>query len=409
MQFSPMKFLHTADWHLGKRLERFDRQEEQRAVLQEICQLADQEAVDLILIAGDLFDTFNPPNQSVEDFYQTLRILSKNGERAVVAIAGNHDSPQRIEAPNPLARACGIVLAGFPNTEIRPFALETGLALTRSAPGFCELQLPGVEHPVRILLTPYANQGRLRKALGEEEEIRTVLGNHWQELAEEYCDEAGVNLLITHLYMMSEGSTPPDEPDDERPIKVGNASAIYTQSIPPQIQYAALGHLHRYQNMSGADCPVVYPSSILAYSFAEAHQTKYVVIGTVEPGQEVTFERHAIATGMPLQRKTFAAMDDAVAWLDQNQECYVELTMQTDSFISGQDRKRLQEAHPRIIGPIPEFVGATEEGGHSQTRIDLSQSREELFEAYFLEKKGVPPGAEMMELFAEIIQNGGQS
>lgn len=408
MQFSPMKFLHTADWHLGKRLERFDRQEEQRAVLQEICDLADREEVDLILVAGDLFDTFNPPNQSVEDFYRALRVLSKNGERAVVAIAGNHDSPQRIEAPNPLARACGIVLAGFPNVEIPTFELETGLSLTQSAPGFCELKLPGVDHPVRLLLTPYANQGRLRKALGDEEEIRTVLGQHWQELADTYCDDKGVNILMTHLYMMSEGSTPPDEPDDERPIKVGNASAIFTQGIPSQIQYAALGHLHRYQNMSGANCPVIYPSSILAYSFGEAHQTKYVVIGELKPGEEVAFERHPIASGMPLKRKTFAEIDEAVAWLDAHQDCYVELTIQTPTFISGEDRKRLQEAHPRIIGPIPEFVGDTEMGSIPRAHLDLSQSREELFQAYFKEKKGVPPGPEMMDLFAEILQKEGK-
>src|SRR6476660_3431294 len=98
-----MRLLHTADWHLGKKLERFSRLEEQKLALEEIIQIADEQEVDAILIAGDLFDNYNPASEAVELFYKTLKRLSKNGKRAVIAIAGNHDSPDRIEAPDPLA------------------------------------------------------------------------------------------------------------------------------------------------------------------------------------------------------------------------------------------------------------------------------------------------------------------
>lgn len=388
---------------MGKRLERFERGEEQKAVLKEICKIADEENVDLILIAGDLFDTFNPPNQAIEDLFQTVKVLSKNGERPVVAIAGNHDSPQRIEAPDPLARANGIIFAGFPDSESTAFELETGLSLTQSAPGFVELKLPGIDFPTRLLLTPYANESRLRKALGDEEEIRDLLREHWKKLAEEYCDDKGVNLLMAHLYMMPEGTTPPDEPEDERPIRVGNASAIYTNCIPEGIQYVAMGHLHRYQNMSGGPCPVVYPSSILAYSFSEAHQKKYVVIGDVEPGKEVEIKRLELTEGMPLERKTFEDINDAVGWLSENQKCYVELTIRTPTYIKGEDRRKIMAAHPRVIGPIPEFTGEISLDNGSRS-IDLTQSREELFKAYFKEVQSVEPGEEMMALLEEIIE-----
>ncbi|MCB0293286.1 MAG: exonuclease subunit SbcD, partial [Calditrichaeota bacterium] len=101
-----MKILHTADWHLGKRLERFSRLEEQREVLEEICGIAEQEAVDAVIIAGDIYDTFNPASEAVELFYKTVKRLADEGRRAVVAIAGNHDSPDRFAAPEPLAREC---------------------------------------------------------------------------------------------------------------------------------------------------------------------------------------------------------------------------------------------------------------------------------------------------------------
>ena len=100
-----MKILHTADWHLGKRLERFERLPEQEVVLEEICEIADRENVDVVLVAGDLYDSFNPTIEATELFYKILRRLTQDGKRPVVAIAGKHDSPTRIEAPNPLARA----------------------------------------------------------------------------------------------------------------------------------------------------------------------------------------------------------------------------------------------------------------------------------------------------------------
>ena len=93
-----MKFLHTADWHLGKKLNGHSRHPEQVEVLDEICRIAEEKAVDLILVAGDLFDNSNPSIESTELFYKTLRRLSADGSRAVIAIAGNHDSPERIAA-----------------------------------------------------------------------------------------------------------------------------------------------------------------------------------------------------------------------------------------------------------------------------------------------------------------------
>ncbi|MEL6823687.1 MAG: exonuclease subunit SbcD, partial [Calditrichota bacterium] len=94
-----IRILHTADWHLGKRLERFSRLDEQRAILAEICDIAEREEVDIVCIAGDVFDTFNPPIEATEIFYKYVKRLANNGRRPVVAIAGNHDSPDRFETP----------------------------------------------------------------------------------------------------------------------------------------------------------------------------------------------------------------------------------------------------------------------------------------------------------------------
>jgi exonuclease SbcD len=104
-----MKILHTADWHLGKRLDSFSRIDEQVLVMNEIVDIADRENVDLVIIVGDLFDAFNPGVEAIELFYRTIKRLTKNGIRPVLAIAGNHDSPYLIDALDPLARASGII------------------------------------------------------------------------------------------------------------------------------------------------------------------------------------------------------------------------------------------------------------------------------------------------------------
>ena len=302
-----MKILHTADWHLGKRLQDFQRLQEQKDVLAEIVRIANQEDVDLVLVAGDLFDTFNPDPQAEDLLYSTLKELTANGRRTVVAIAGNHDSPDRIEAQDHFGRECGIIFAGFPQTEVRSHALSCEAKLLRSAPGFIELQLPRHEAPVRIILTPYANEARMWSFFGMtdlDDALRQSLKGHWATLADTYMDGSGVNLLVAHLFVMKRGGEQPEESDDERSIlQIGGASMVYTDMVPPQVQYVALGHLHRHQEMGGGPCPVVYSSSPLAYSFAEADQQKYIVLIDATPKKAVT------VTPVPLKnrQKTLAS------------------------------------------------------------------------------------------------------
>lgn len=400
-----MKILHTADWHLGKRLEKFSRMDEQREVLEEIIQIAEDNDVDGVLIAGDLFDNFNPSTEAVELFYRSLKRLSNNGKRVVVAIAGNHDSPDRIEAPDPLARECGILFAGYPDSVISVGELDCGIAILQSEPGFIELKLPGCDETLRIIITPYANEYRLKTFLGVDEtesELRNVLETRWKELADRYCDDKGVNILLAHLFMMKKGSAPPEEPEDEKPIlHVGGAQAIYSENIPEQIQYVALGHLHRHQTIDNKPCPMVYCSSPLSYSFAEAEQQKFVVLLDIEPAKEVQYSKIPLTKGKKLQRKRFDDIDEAVKWLQENPDSLVELTMVTDQYMRSDDRKRLLQVHSGIVTLIPELINSDQVESQSQT-LDLNQSIEDLFKQYFQHRHGIEVNDELFDLFKEI-------
>ncbi|WP_286831246.1 metallophosphoesterase family protein [Sphingobacterium sp. UBA6308] len=401
-----MKILHTSDWHLGKRLDSFSRIDELVLVMDEIVHIADRENVDLVIVAGDLFDAFNPGVEAIELFYRTIKRLTKNGMRPVIAIAGNHDSPHLIDAPDPLARTSGIILIGHPHAVVTPFATE-GFTVLQSDTGFIELSLPQFDYPIRILHTAYANEIRLKQYLGEEKEskLNEVLAANWQKIANTYCDDKGVNILTAHLYMNKLGSPLLEEPDGEKPVKIGNADLIYSEAIPPQVQYTALGHIHGYKNIGSAEKPVIYASSPLCYSFSEAGQTKYVALVNVSAGEQAIVERIPLTQGKPLVRKSFDDIEQCISWLSENPNALVELTLKSETFLKAEDRKRIYQSHSGIIYLIP-LVKQDEQELLEAKEINLTQDMSTLFNDYFKSKNGnQAPNDDILDLFHEILNS----
>jgi len=402
-----MKILHTSDWHLGKKLENFSRLEEQKYILDEICNIADAQEVDLIIIAGDLFDTFNPPTEAIDLFYKSLKRLSKNGSRPIIAIAGNHDSPDRIETADPLAIECGIFFIGYPTTQISAIKLESGVYVKNTEEGFIEIELPKYKYPVRIIATPYANEHRLKKALlsnDSEAELRVLLQDKWEQLSKKYCDNNGVNILTTHLFVIPRDTKELlEEPEDEKPIlHVGGAQAIYTENFPVNIQYVALGHLHRKQVIKSDKQPVVYCGSPLSYSFSEANQSKFISIVKLEPNQEAQIEFIELKRGKKLIRIAAVGMDDTLKQLKNHEQDLVELSITTDNFLSATERKQIQEAHSGIITLIPQVKSANQESEIADT-ININKSITELFAEYFKHMNKQEANDTIMNLFKEVI------
>lgn len=402
-----MRILHTSDWHLGKKLERFSRLEEQISVMEEICDIANSEETDAIIVAGDVFDTFNPPVEAVELFYRTLRKLSNNGKRPVVVIAGNHDSADRIEAPDPLARELGIIFVGYPNSKINTFELDSGLKLINSDKGFLEFLLPNSEL-LRILTTPYANEQRLRSFLGvedSEDELRNILEENWKETAEKYCDSKGVNILTAHLFFTKKGSKIQNEPDDEKPIlHIGGAQAIYSNSIPKEIQYTALGHLHRKQIVDDTVSPVVYCGTPIAYSFGESNQDKFVAVLNIKANEKAIINFVELKNGKKLLRKVFNDLEVAREWLTENKNALVEITLEMDNFMTADEKKSLFDIHDGIVNIIPKINKKDGDTDSESKSINIQDDLPSLFKKYFSSKNGgQEPNEELMELFNEVI------
>ena len=418
-----MKILHTADWHLGKRLERFTRLEEQREVMARIVAITQEEDPDLVLVAGDLFDSYNPSSEAQELLYRTLRDLSGDGARAVVAIAGNHDSPDRVTAAEVLARTHGIILLGSPADH--PPLFQAGVVKVCNAEaGFFELTLDrpscrGV--PIRVLTTPYANEERMGRALGTEPQergegdglsrearhLQGIVSTWWHDVVRRHCKGSGINLMVTHLMFAADPSGEIEEPEGERSINyIGGAPALSPHAIPQEIQYVACGHLHRRQCVDGP-VPVYYSGSPLSYSFAEAGQEKSVTIVEVDVrgslGEEATVSSRPLAVGRRLLRYHASSVQDALSWLAAHPYALVELTITLPDYLSGSERRALHEAHDGIVTIVPVGMetGSAAEGDREQ--IDPNGEIETLFAAYFRSYYDNEPNGEVLDLLREIL------
>lgn len=412
-----MKILHTADWHIGKRLERFSRLEEQRSVLDEIAAITEDEDPDLVLVAGDLFDTFNPSSEAQELLYHALKQLAGHGRRPVIAIAGNHDSPDRIMAPELLAREHGIVFCGRPDDP--PGSWSAGVTtVVRHAGGLVELDIdrPSVRgQPVRVVALPYANEQRLRQALDPdqpEQALQQLLAERLADLVSTHMTTPGINLMVTHLLLAGDLSAVPVEPDGERPIAhIGGAPALSTAIIPSALQYVACGHLHRGHRVAGP-VPVVYSGSPLAYSFSEAGQTKQVAVVELEPaaspggadlfsGARISWRE--LAQGRPVLRYRAPSVDAARLWLAEHPRALVELSIELDTYLSAADRRMLHELHEGIVSIVPVSAAADGSDDGAGVGIDPTADIDTLFRSYFERETGLPPDDATMDLFREVL------
>ena len=165
-----MKLIHTADWHLGKNIEGHSRLEEQRLFLKDFINICEEEQADIIIIAGDIYDNYNPSAMAEQLFYDTLKQLSRNGDCMTVVIAGNHDNPERLVASGPLARDHGIVMAGTPNSVITP-GMYGKNEITESDVGYIHAIIHGEE--ADILLVPFPSEKRLNEVYLDETEEET--------------------------------------------------------------------------------------------------------------------------------------------------------------------------------------------------------------------------------------------
>ncbi|MDQ0287263.1 exonuclease SbcD [Desulfofundulus luciae] len=396
-----LRILHTSDWHLGKTIGGHRRWDEQEQFIDEIARLAAEEGVHLVLLAGDVFDTENPPARAEEIFFDALSRLAVGG-RQVVVIAGNHDQPERLAAPVPLAARQGVHILGRPG-DVPPL----GPGVLESGPSRLVLQGSGWPCPAVVLALPYPSEARLGELLtGSPEEVdrqaaysRRVAAA-FRQLAGA-CRPEAVNLAVSHLYVYGGQIS-----DSERTLSLGGAYSVDPGAFPREVQYVALGHLHRPQGVEGAAVPCRYSGSPLAYSFSDAGQAKGVILVEASCGRPVKWREIPLSSGRPLVRwRATGGYEEVLAWCraGRDERAWIDLEVHAAAPLTREQVERLREIRPGIIDirtVLPE-----QEGEAAGTPDVGALPLDELFKLFYRQQTGGgEPQADLVRIFLELVE-----
>ncbi len=288
------RLLHTADWHLGKTLGDLDRSAEHALFLQWLEERLLEEEVDLLVIAGDLFDSATPPQSAVRLYFDFLATLYRRGGPRVAIIAGNHDSPGHLESPRDLLRVIRADVVG-------QLPLLPGRETDWNALLF---PYPDAENPALLLAAiPYLRERELRtgqpgqSAAEIAAELRAGLAKIYADTAHAARPwrERGLPIVATgHLTALGASTS-----HSERDIHIGGLGAMAADAFPPEFAYVALGHLHRPQAIGGRE-HLRYAGSPVALGFSEAAHPREVRLLEFEAGQLVAQRPLPVPLARPL-------------------------------------------------------------------------------------------------------------
>lgn len=401
-----MRFLHTSDWHLGQTLHSFERVVEHQRFLDWLIDTLVAEDVDALLIAGDVYDNANPSAASQKQLYRFLQQARSACPRLnIVIIAGNHDSPGRLEAPGPLLEEQDVTLVGN---------------VVRGADGSIDLGRMVVplkdrtgEVAAWCLAVPFLRPGDVPRVEGAADAYAEGIALLYRQvlaLALERRAPGQAIVALGHCHMTGGAQSA----DSERRIVIGGSDALSASMFGPEIAYAALGHLHMAQ-IVGKQPHLRYSGSPLPMSFSEIgyrHQVLRV---------DLDGETAADITALPVPRTvdllrvpaTPAPVDEVLAALQALPERsgdnapYLEVRVRLDAPEPGL-RARIEAAlegrHARLARIDTTLPVRGSEGGNAMSLEQLDQLRpDEIFQRLYRRKYNCDAPDEQLAAFTELM------
>ena len=398
-----MRFIHTSDWHIGKNLEGHSRLEEQEKFCNDFIKIVETNNIDMVIIAGDVYDTSNPPAGAETLFYKTICKLADNGNRCVLVIAGNHDNPERLSAITPLAKEQGIIILGYPLSSTTKLKYN-GYEIVEAKEGYMKLDIKGEK--VCVITLPYPSEKRLNDAIrgveSEEELQKTYsskIGDIFRKLEENF-EEDSINIAVSHLFVCGG-----DPSDSERQIQLGGSLVVDKHDLPQKSQYTALGHLHKPQKASER-LNVYYSGSPLQYSVKENMYAKGANIVEIHAKENPVITPIYFNNYKPIEIFKCDGIEEALKVCEENKDrdiwSYFEI--KTEEVISQDNIKKMKSYLKDIVEIKPIITSEYEENN-----IDVKEkSMSQLFNDFYKFKEKCEPRGELMDLFLNIVSEEGE-
>lgn len=378
-----MKFLHTADWHLGAKTNGRERLPEQKRVLDEILSIANHENIDCVIVAGDVFNTASPSAEAEELFFDAIEKLSNGGDRFVFVLAGNHDDPTRLVAGLPLASKHNIALvSSLERLKESTFVKGQNVSVVETGKGYIKIKKN--EEIVTIAYLPYPSESRISEKLDGDLEYADKV-KKWAEIGASAFSYDAFNIFVSHLFMV--GSKLKDGE-----VKVGDILAVPKSKLP-KADYTALGHLHTPQHLgdhiyySGAITELDPRQKNLGVNIFESENGKVVSVNTVKLQNTSKFEK-ITAHGIESAKEKLEAFDSSDI---------IELELVQESPLASSEIKALKKAYPCLSNISLTLTGNKFDTASKTQRKFLSDA--ELFTEFYKSVRGTEPTADLTELF----------
>lgn len=346
-----MKFIHTADWHLGKLLKEHSMTEDQEWLLNNrFLPLVDEEKPDVILLSGDVYDRSYPPEEAVELFDRMTEEIVGKRKIPFIIISGNHDSAERLAVASRLLKWQGLYIFG-PLPRLSPVILEDAGGKV----AFCPL--PYAEPArVRVMMNTLGLKGADR--VHSYEEAETVLSRYLLSLLPA---EPLRKVALAHAF--AAGGTPSES---ERPLSIGGYDRI-SDSVFEEYDYTALGHLHRPQKTQKESEKIQYSGSLMRYSFDEVNQKKGVIVGELDKEGKVRTTFHEMVPRYQV-RCMEGAFDTLMGETTEPSDDYLQIRL-TDETPVIDAMPKLRTKFPHALG-VEQDMGYREDEGSRNIRLE---------------------------------------
>jgi len=395
-----MRLLHTSDWHLGRSFHGASLLDEQAEALDRIVDLAVDNAVDLVVIAGDLYDRAIPPAEAVQLFTATLARL-RRADIAVVAIAGNHDSHVRVSVYDPLLSALGVTIRGDVGRLQEPVLVQPrdgGQVVAVYPLPYLE---PSLHAP--LLQQELGDGGGGEAAAGVRISHESITRMALEAIRRDLATRAGSrSVLVAHAFVAGGQSS-----DSERELSVGQVDRVSVEAFAG-FDYVALGHLHGSQQLDGPR--LAYSGTPLPYSFSEERQSKSVRLVELAADGRPSVELLPLGVGRPLQ-----TLEGPLESLCRDpayegaRQARVRAIL-TDETLPLQAMARLRERFPHAVElrHQPPEVQRSSAGQRSQT-IRQARSPLELATYFFVDQQGRDASPGEAALLREALEQARRS